>query len=101
MFCYEHALRVAGTGVTSTVMHPGLVRSGFGAAGYGLVGGLMHQVSPLIAVTPEAGADTLVWLASSPEVEGRSQDVQAQEAFWNASEELTQTDYGHTEPPRV
>lgn len=103
MFCYEHARRVAGTGVTSTVMHPGLVHSGFGAAGYGLFGTFIHRVSPMVAATPDQGADTLVWLASSYDVEGvsgeyfyrrrphrssrPSHDVAAQAALWDASEE--------------
>lgn len=104
MFCYEHARRVTSTGVTSTVMHPGLVHSGFGAAGYGLFGTFIHRVSPLIAATPEQGADTLVWLAASFDVEGvsgkyfyrrrshrssrPSHDAAAQAALWDASEEL-------------
>ena len=105
MFCYEHARRLSGTGVTSTVMHPGLVRSGFGAAGYGVFGRLIHRVSPMIAATPEEGADTIVWLASSAEVEGvtgvyfyhrrphrsapASRDVAAQRGLWELSERLT------------
>ena len=105
MFCYEHARRLAGTGVTSTVMHPGLVDSGFGAAGYGAFGALMHRLSPLVAATPEAGADTLVWLASSADVEGvtgryfyhrrprrsspPSHDIDAQHGLWELSVELT------------
>ncbi|MBW6467613.1 MAG: SDR family NAD(P)-dependent oxidoreductase [Coriobacteriia bacterium] len=105
MFCYEHARRFHGTGVTSTVMHPGLIDSGFGAAGYGVFGSLMHRFSPLVASTPEVGADTLVWLASSHEVEGAtgryfyrrrprrssppSHDLEAQRALWALSAELT------------
>jgi NAD(P)-dependent dehydrogenase (short-subunit alcohol dehydrogenase family) len=105
MFCYEHARRLSGTGITSTVMHPGIVHSGFGAAGYGAFGSLIHRLSPLIAATPEEGADTIVWLASSAEVEGvsgeyhyhrrprrsspASRDVAAQKGLWELSERLT------------
>ncbi len=105
MFCYEHARRLAGTGVTSTVMHPGLVRSGFGAEGYGVFGAVMLKVmTPLVGHTPEQGADTLVWLASAAEVKGvsgvyyyhrhphrsspASRDVDEQRRLWELSERL-------------
>jgi len=105
MFCHEHARRMKGTGVTSTVMHPGRVKSGFGSEGYGLLGGIVGRASELIARAPEQGADTIVWLASSTEVDGasgayffkrrphRSSPVslnkEAQHRLWEVSEELT------------
>lgn len=108
MFCYEHARRLSGTGVASTVMHPGLVHSGFGAAGYGVFGSLIHRISPVIAATPEEGADTIVWLASSAEIEGvsgayfhhrrprrsapASCNMAAQRSLWELSERLTGVD---------
>lgn len=105
MFCYGHARRLGKAGVSSTVMHPGLVNSGFGAAGYGAFGTLMHRLSPVIALTPDQGADTAIWLASSPDVEGAtgtyfyrrrvrrsspsSHDEAAQRGLWELSEEFT------------
>ena len=70
MFTYELARRLEGSGVTATVLHPGVTSTAFGsedtARGWG----------PVIAVlrpfmkSPERGADTPVYLASSPEAEG-------------------------------
>lgn len=107
MFCYEHTRRLEGTGVTSTVAHPGLVRTRFGHEGYGRFGTLIELLSPVIAATPKQGADTLVWLASSSEVEGESgtyffrrrshrsspvsHRVDAQRRLWEISETLTGT----------
>ena len=106
MFCYEHARRLFRTGVTSTVMHPGFVYTHFGADAYGRLNPLINKVVyPTIGRTPERGADTLVWLATSPEVEGAtgayfqdrrmhhssraSMDLEAQRRLWEMSEELT------------
>jgi len=105
MFCYEHARRLAGTGISSNVMHPGLVRTGFGSQGYGFFGRLIGWLSPAIAGSAKDGADTLVWLASVDEVRGASGvyyyhrhphrssraslDVEAQKRLWDVSERLT------------
>ena len=70
MFTYELARRLAGTGVTATVLHPGVVRTGFGAEDPGRVLGLMTPIARLFMKTPEQGAATSVYLASSPQVEG-------------------------------
>ncbi|MDQ3316655.1 MAG: SDR family NAD(P)-dependent oxidoreductase [Actinomycetota bacterium] len=70
MFTYELARRLEGTGVTATVLHPGVTRTAFGAEDSA------HAMAPIIAVlrpfmrSPERGADTAVYLASSPEAEG-------------------------------
>jgi retinol dehydrogenase-12 len=63
MFTYELAKRLEGTGITVNAMHPGFVNTNFqNAAGLDMRGPL----------TPEEGADTLTWLASSSQVEGVS-----------------------------
>ena len=63
LFTYELARRLEGTGVTANAVHPGFVDTNFQhAAGLGFRGQL----------TPEEGADTQIWLASAPEVEGIS-----------------------------
>ncbi len=69
LFTYELARRLAGSGVTANAMHPGFVATGFGRNNPGLMNavmGLLHR----FALTPEQGADTLVYLATAPEVEG-------------------------------
>lgn len=104
LFTYELARRLAGSGVTANAMHPGFVATGFGRNNGGLMGatiGLLQR----FALTPEQGADTLVYLATSPEVEGvtgqyfekrrpqrssaASYDEAAARRLWEVSEQLT------------
>jgi retinol dehydrogenase-14 len=70
MFTYEIARRLAGTGVTATALHPGLTNTAFGAEdtarGWGPLIALMR---PFMG-SPERGAETPVYLASSPDVAG-------------------------------
>ena len=100
MFTYALARRLAGTGVTVNAMHPGLIRTGFGG-GNGPVWALLYVFINALGRTPAQGADTLVWLASSPAVEGvsgqyfyqrqprktsrASYDEAAQERLWQLS----------------
>ena len=69
VFSYELARRLSGTGVTVNVLHPGLVRTGFasnmGAVPSAAIGFLMR----FVGMTPEQGAQTSVYLATSPAVE--------------------------------
>lgn len=69
LFTYELARRLAGTGVTATVLHPGFVRTNF-ARNNGRVSRLLVPFFQLFAISPEKGAETIVYLASSPEVAG-------------------------------
>ncbi len=71
LFTRELARRLEGSGVTANCLHPGLVATNF-TAGRGLAFRLLQVVSKLFAITPEEGAKTTVYLASSPEVEGAS-----------------------------
>jgi NAD(P)-dependent dehydrogenase (short-subunit alcohol dehydrogenase family) len=67
LFTRELAKRLSGTGVTANCLHPGVVASRFGEA----AGGWTARLIPFVkrfAVSPEQGADTIVYLASSPEV---------------------------------
>jgi retinol dehydrogenase 14 len=72
MFTYELARRLDGTGVTANVLHPGVTNTAFGAEDPA------RWFAPLVAVmrpfmrSARRGADTAVYLASSPEVEGVS-----------------------------
>jgi NAD(P)-dependent dehydrogenase (short-subunit alcohol dehydrogenase family) len=70
MFTYELARRLGGTGVTATALHPGMTNTAFSAEDPS------RSMAPIVfAVRPfmkssKRGADTAVYLASSPEVEG-------------------------------
>jgi NAD(P)-dependent dehydrogenase (short-subunit alcohol dehydrogenase family) len=67
LFTRELAKRLAGTGVTANCLHPGVVASRFGDE----AGGWTARLFPFIkrfAISPAQGADTIVYLASSPDV---------------------------------
>jgi NAD(P)-dependent dehydrogenase (short-subunit alcohol dehydrogenase family) len=103
LFTRELARRLAGTGVTANCFHPGFVASRFGDA----AGGWTGRIFPLIklaGLSPEKGADTLVYLASSPTVanitggyfarrktvepSAAARDDAAAKKLWEASERL-------------
>jgi len=105
-FTYELARRLEseGAGVTVNAMHPGFVHTNMAANN----GWLVRLFLPFIhrnSLTPEQGADTVVYLASSPEVEGVtgkyfvrrrevdsdpvSYDVDAAKKLWQVSEQMT------------
>jgi retinol dehydrogenase-12 len=71
LFTYELARRLAGSAVTANVLHPGFVASRF-ATNNGLFVKMGMQLARLIAISPEEGAQTSIYLASSPEVKGVS-----------------------------
>jgi NAD(P)-dependent dehydrogenase (short-subunit alcohol dehydrogenase family) len=112
LFTYELARRLEGTGVTANALHPGFVATRF-TAGNGALGWFLRRWASLFAIGPEEGAKTVVYLATSPEVEGvtgkyfvkqraassspASQDEDAARKLWKLSEELTGM-YGGREP---
>jgi NAD(P)-dependent dehydrogenase (short-subunit alcohol dehydrogenase family) len=69
LFTYELARRLEGSGVTANCMHPGVVGTGLFNKVGGLAGRIVRLFKPFMR-TPEKGADTIIWLASSLEVEG-------------------------------
>jgi NAD(P)-dependent dehydrogenase (short-subunit alcohol dehydrogenase family) len=69
LFTNELARRLEGTGVTATVLHPGVVRTGFGAEDRGPMGRLAVLARPFLK-RPDQGAATSIYLASGPAVEG-------------------------------
>jgi len=70
-FASELARRLDGTGVTVNSMHPGYVRTNFALEGdTGAMGWLSHYLGAPFAINATSGADTIVYLASSPDVEG-------------------------------
>jgi retinol dehydrogenase-14 len=69
MFTYELARRLDGTGVTATVLHPGVVNTRFGAEDQAGIKAILPLLRPFLK-TPTAGAATTIYLASSPQVDG-------------------------------
>jgi NAD(P)-dependent dehydrogenase (short-subunit alcohol dehydrogenase family) len=69
LFTTELARRLEGTGVTVNALHPGLTSTGFGQNNPGFIMKIMGVLIPLIARSPEKGAETSIYLASSPEVQ--------------------------------
>ncbi len=67
LFARELARRLAGTRVTANCLHPGLVASRL-ADDAGGWAARRFSLAKLFAISPEKGADTLVYLVSSPEV---------------------------------
>jgi len=104
LFTYELARRLAGTGVTVNALHPGVVSTGFGRNNKGLMKAFVSLFGPFL-LSPEKGARTSVYLATSPEVEGvtgkyfekckavssnkESYDTDVARRLWDASEQLT------------
>jgi NAD(P)-dependent dehydrogenase (short-subunit alcohol dehydrogenase family) len=71
LFTYELSRRLTGSGITANVLHPGFVATNFGRSN----GGIFKPIFGMIyagALTPEEGAKTSIYLASSPDVEGVS-----------------------------
>lgn len=69
MFTYELARRLGGTRVTANALHPGAVSTGFGLNNAGVWGGF-YKLAARFTLSPEKGAQTSLYLASSPEVAG-------------------------------
>ena len=69
LFTYELARRLEGTGVTANALHPGFVATGFGQNNHDLVGWGTGIVQRIAARSPEQGARTIIYLASSAEVD--------------------------------
>ncbi|MGZ8785086.1 MAG: SDR family oxidoreductase [Acidimicrobiia bacterium] len=70
MFTYELARRLEGTRVTATALHPGMTNTSFSTEDpHRRMAPIVFMVRPFMK-SPKRGADTAVYLASSPEVEG-------------------------------
>jgi NAD(P)-dependent dehydrogenase (short-subunit alcohol dehydrogenase family) len=70
LFTYELARRLQGTGVTANCLHPGFVATNFGQNGTGPLGRGVIKFLSRFGMSPEEGAKTSIFLATSPEVEG-------------------------------
>ncbi len=104
LFSYELARRLAGTGVTVNCLHPGGIASGLWTNN-GPLAQFVMRVGKLFLKTPEQGAQTTIYLASSAEVEGatgkyyancreknsnkESYDLGVARRLWDISEQMT------------
>ena len=68
LFNRELARRIAGSGVTANCLHPGFVATRFGDDSGGLMRTVLKVAKPIGAISPEEGAQTIIYLASSPQV---------------------------------
>lgn len=68
-FTYELARRLEGTGVTVNALHPGFVATNFGRSNGGILDPLF-KLGQFAAISPEEGAKTSIYLATSPQVAG-------------------------------
>ena len=109
LFTAELARRLAGTGVTANCLSPGFVRTGLGRDATGAFRVFLRLARPFQA-SPEAGADTPVYLATAPEVaevsggyfvryrpaapSALARDPAAAERLWRLSARLTGLDAG-------
>ena len=103
MLTWALARRLAATGVSANALHPGFVATEIFGKGGGLLGLLVSLASKLGARSPQQGADTVVYLAASPELDGRSggffvdrrerrcrfRDQLAEEALWRLCQVMT------------
>jgi NAD(P)-dependent dehydrogenase (short-subunit alcohol dehydrogenase family) len=71
LFNRELARRVP-AGVTANALHPGFVATRFGDNSGGLMRTVLKLAKPIGAISPEEGAKTIIYLASSPDVAGVS-----------------------------
>ena len=103
-FTYELARRLEGSGVSANCLHPGAVATNFGSSSNRFFKNLMKVGTPFL-LSNEQGAQTQIYLAKLPEVEGisgkyfvrskvrksskKSFNEKAQKRLWAMSEEIT------------
>lgn len=104
LFTYELARRLNGTGVTVNALHPGIVATNFGLS-TGWAMRLFNRLMSVVMMRPEQGAQTALYLATAPQLEGSSgkyfvknkavrsskvsYDQSAAVRLWQVSEEIT------------
>ena len=67
LFTRELARRLHGTGVTANCLHPGFVATRFGDQSGVLISPFV-RLAKIFAISPAKGAETIIYLASSPDV---------------------------------
>lgn len=106
LFTIELARRLEGVAVTANALHPGFVATGFAHNNKGIVSAALRLMQRF-ALSPEQGAQTTIYLASSPQVEGvtgkyfakskqaatsaAAQDMAAARWLWEVSARLVGT----------
>lgn len=108
IFTKELQRKLAGTTAIANCFEPGMVNTSFGAFGtdQGWLIDLVYKSAQPFAVTPEQGADSLIWLATSPEAQSmkgqyiskrkiakpskQAQDDKLATELWALSEKLCQ-----------
>jgi NAD(P)-dependent dehydrogenase (short-subunit alcohol dehydrogenase family) len=70
LFTRELARRLEGSGITANCLHPGFVASRFGDNNPGLPRLGIGIAKRFFALSPEQGAETVVYLAASPDAAG-------------------------------
>lgn len=70
LFTMELSRRLEGTEVTVNTLHPGFVATGFAKNNGRVIAALVDLFAPLVARSPAKGAETSIYLASSPNVAG-------------------------------
>lgn len=104
LFTQELAERLENTGVTANSLHPGLVGTGFGRNNGALLNVIMLLMRPF-AKSKEQGAQTSIYVASSPDVanvngkyfddaritqtSAAAHNVEAQQRLWAISEQIS------------
>lgn len=68
LFTRELARRLEGSGVTANCLHPGGVATRFGSNNSGFLAVVFKVAISLVGISPEKGAQTIIHLASSPDV---------------------------------
>ena len=105
LFTRELARRLEGTGVTANCLHPGFVATRFGDATGHVMRVGTKLAKAIFAISPEKGAETIIYLAASPEVAASSggyfakcrpaastaiaKDPDAARRLWDITAELT------------
>ncbi|MFT3891405.1 MAG: SDR family oxidoreductase [Anaerolineales bacterium] len=105
LFTYELARRLAGTTITVNALHPGLIATDIFRRNYGILGPFIKWIISRRAITPEEGADTMIFLSTSADIEGvtgnyfvkrkavksapLSYDEALAKQLWDVSERLT------------
>lgn len=105
VFTYEIARRINNQKVTVNAMNPGLVATNVGNSAGGSAEKLKGLVDKIAGMTPEEGAQTIIYMATSPELTGvngryfvkeksipsskKSYDLELGSQLWTVSEKLT------------
>lgn len=99
LFTRRLAKELEGSGVTANCLHPGVVNTQL----FSKLPGFIQKISSLFMITPEKGAQTSIYLATSPEVENitgeyfdkqkiakttaHARDMQVADKLWEVSKE--------------